>query len=154
MNQKQVNDALDKALDGDFADNFVASVPIVLPQKVEVPATCEAEQQQVKSNLYNTNEKLNAVLDYLINNLEDLSNQPGLVKTSPVSDIVEVAKTIGMINDKIYKYITPQKTEIPKNSKITQNNITFNNNGNKEEEVDSHFTLETLDKMIKDGKLK
>ena len=29
MNQKQVNDALDKALDGDFADNYVASVPIV-----------------------------------------------------------------------------------------------------------------------------
>lgn len=153
MNQKQVNDALDKALDGDFADNYVASVPIVLPQKVEVPATCEAEQQQVKSNLYNTNEKLNAVLDYLINNLEELSNQPGLVKTSPVSDIVEVAKTIGMINDKIYKYITPQKAELPKNSKITQNNITFNNNG-KEEDVDSHFTLETLDKMIKEGKLK
>ena len=56
-------------------------------------------------------------------------------------------------NDKIYKYITPQKPEIPKNSKITQNNITFNNNG-KDEDVDSHFNLETLDKMIKDGKLK
>lgn len=154
MNQKQVNDALDKALDGDFADNYIASVPIVLPQKVEVPATCEAEQQQVKSNLYNTNEKLNAVLDYLINNLEDLSNQPGLVKTSPVSDIVEVAKTIGIINDKIYKYITPPKSEIGKNSKITQNNITFNNNGNNNDEVDSHFNLETLDKMIKDGTIK
>lgn len=153
MNQKQVNDALDKALEGDFADNYIASVPIVLPQKVEVPATCEEEQKQVKTNLYNTNEKLNAVLDYLINNLEELSNQPGLVKTSPVSDIVEVAKTIGIINDKIYKYITPQKTEIPKNSKITQNNITFNHNS-KEEDVDSHFNLETLDKMIKEGTIK
>lgn len=154
MNQKQVNDALDKALDTDFGDSWSTSVPMVVPKEVNVPTTVEAEQQEVKKNLYNTNAKLSNVLDFLINNMEDLMNQPGLMKQSPVSDIVEVAKTIGIINDKIYKYTTPPKTEIPKNSKITQNNITFNNNKNEDENESESFSLETLDNLIKKGTIK
>lgn len=154
MNQKQVNDALDKALDTDFGDSWSTSVPMVVPDKVEVPANIEEEVKTVKENLYNTNAKLNNVLDFLINNMEDLMNQPGLMKQSPVSDIVEVAKTIGIINDKIYKYTTPPKPELPKNSKITQNNITFNSKNKDGEDEGNGFSLETLDNLIKTGSVK
>ena len=154
MNQKQVNDALDKALDTDFGDSWSTSVPMVVPDKVEVPANIEEEVKTVKENLYNTTAKLNNVLDFLINNMEDLMNQPGLMKQSPVSDIVEVAKTIGIINDKIYKYTTPPKTELPKNSKITQNNITFNSKNKDGEDDGNGFSLETLDNLIKTGSVK
>ena len=154
MNQKQVNDALDKALDTDFGDSWSTSVPMVVPEKVNVRANVEEEVKAVKENLYNTNAKLNNVLDFLINNMEDLMNQPGLMKQSPVSDIVEVAKTIGLINDKIYKYTTPPKTEIPKNSKITQNNITLNQVKKDGENEGNEFSLETLDNLIKKGTIK
>ncbi|MBO7043099.1 hypothetical protein J6W34_00810 [bacterium] len=154
MNQKQVNDALDKALDTDFGDSWSTSVPMVVPDKVEVPANIEEEVKTVKENLHNTNAKLNNVLDFLINNMEDLMNQPGLMKQSPVSDIVEVAKTIGIINDKIYKYTTPPKPELPKNSKITQNNITFNSKNKDGEDEGNGFSLETLDNLIKTGSVK
>lgn len=153
MNQKQVNEALDRALDSEFEDNFNTSVPMVIPEKVSVPATVAEEQTKVKENLYNTNEKLTAVLDYLVNNIEDLSREVGMIKTSPVNDIVSVAREISLINDKLYRYTLPQNPKNQNNRNITQNNIQFNKTDSKEEQSNEDFSLAKLDELIKTGKV-
>lgn len=149
MKQSQVNDILDKALESDFGDAPVTNVPMVVPDKVEIPANVEEEQKLIKQNLYDTNAKLSAVMDFLVNNIETLTQEVGMIKTSPVSDICSVAKEIGVINDRLYKYTQPL---IPKTLKATQNNINFNNE-KKDESNESKFSLEELDNLIKQGKV-
>ena len=73
-----------------------------------------------------------------------------MIKTSPFSDICSVAKEIGVINDRLYKYTQPI---VPKSFKATQNNINLNNE-KKDESENNNFSLETLDNLIKAGKVK
>lgn len=150
MKQSQVNDILDKALEADFNDVVSTNVPMVVPEKVNIPADTEKEQELIKQNLYDTSAKLSAVMDFLVNNIESLTQEVGMIKTSPVSDICSVAKEIGVINDRLYKYTQPT---IPKTFNATQNNINFNND-KKDESENKGFTLEALDNLIKNGKIK
>lgn len=150
MKQSQVNDILDKALEADFSDVVSTNVPMVVPEKVNIPADTEKEQELIKQNLYDTSAKLSAVMDFLVNNIESLTQEVGMIKTSPVSDICSVAKEIGVINDRLYKYTQPI---VPKSFKATQNNINFNNE-EKNKSEDNNFSLETLDNLIKAGKVK
>lgn len=150
MKQSQVNDILDKALEADFSDVVSTNVPMVVPEKVDIPSDIEKEQELIKQNLYDTSAKLSAVMDFLVNNIESLTQEVGMIKTSPVSDICSVAKEIGVINDRLYKYTQPV---VPKSLKATQNNINFNNE-KKNESEENNFSLETLDNLIKAGKVK
>lgn len=150
MKQSQVNDILDKALEADFSDVVTTNVPMVVPEKVNIPADTEKEQELIKQNLYDTSAKLSAVMDFLVNNIESLTQEVGMIKTSPVNDICSVAKEIGVINDRLYKYTQPI---VPKSFNVTQNNINSNNK-KKDEIEDNNFSLETLDNLIKAGKVK
>ncbi len=150
MKQSQVNDILDKALEADFSDVVSTNVPMVVPEKVNIPADTEKEQELIKQNLYDTSAKLSAVMDFLVNNIESLTQEVGMIKTSPVNDICSVAKEIGVINDRLYKYTQPI---VPKSFNVTQNNINSNNK-KKDEIEDNNFSLETLDNLIKAGKVK
>lgn len=150
MKQSQVNDILDKALEADFNDVVSTNVPMVVPEKVNIPADTEKEQELIKQNLYDTSAKLSAVMDFLVNNIESLTQEVGMIKTSPVNDICSVAKEIGVINDRLYKYTQPV---VPKSFNLTQNNINSNNK-KKDESEDNNFSLETLDNLIKAGKVK
>ena len=150
MKQSQVNDILDKALEADFSDVVSTNVPMVVPEKVNIPADTAKEQELIKQNLYDTSAKLSAVMDFLVNNIESLTQEVGMIKTSPVNDICSVAKEIGVINDRLYKYTQPV---VPKSFNVTQNNINSNNK-KKDESEDNNFSLETLDNLIKAGKVK
>lgn len=150
MKQSQVNDILDKALEADFSDIVSTNVPMVVPEKVNIPDDTKKEQELIKQNLYDTSAKLSAVMDFLVNNIESLTQEVGMIKTSPVSDICSVAKEIGVINDRLYKYTQPI---VPKSFKATQNNINLNNE-KKDESENNNFSLETLDNLIKAGKVK
>lgn len=151
MKQSQVNDILDKALEADFSDIVSTNVPMVVPEKVNIPADTEKEQELIKQNLYDTSAKLSAVMDFLVNNIESLTQEVGMIKTSPVNDICSVAKEIGVINDRLYKYTQPV---VPKSFNVTQNNINSNNKKKDESEDNNNFSLETLDNLIKAGKVK
>lgn len=150
MKQSQVNDILDKALEADFSDVVSTNVPMVVPEKVNIPADTAKEQELIKQNLYDTSAKLSAVMDFLVNNIESLTQEVGMIKTSPVGDICSVAKEIGVINDRLYKYTQPV---VPKSFNVTQNNINSDNK-KKDESEDNNFSLETLDNLIKAGKVK
>jgi len=104
MKTDKMIDVMDTALDKDFDDSVKYTVPMIMPEKAEVPVTISKEHEQVKTNLYNVSNKLMAVMDFLVNNLEELNQPSGMIKSSPVSEICSVAKEIGTINDKIFKY--------------------------------------------------
>lgn len=154
MNKEEINIALDRALESDFSDTAPCTVPMVIPEEVQLPSNNKEEQDTVKKTLLNTSAKLSAVLDYYVNNLEELSNNTGtLIKSSPVSDICSLAREIGLLNDKLYKYATPTKTDSDKKiDKLTQNNIIINKD--KEENTQQPFSLETLDNLIRSGTIK
>lgn len=155
MNVEQRNEALDEALESDFSGVSVhETTPMVIPEEKQLPADVEEQRKELKNVLYNTSNKLNAVLEYYVNNIENLSdiNNGAIIKTSPVSDICSLAREIGLISDKLYKYTLPPATKV---DKYTQNN-TFINSGNdkKDEEKTEPFTLAKLDELIKSGAVK
>lgn len=154
MKQADVNNALDKALDEGFATPTIASVPMTIPDEVKLPATAEEQKNIVKTNLYNMSNKLMAVLDFYVNNVETMvaPETISLIRLSPASEICSLAREIGILNDKLYKYA--QTNQEVDNAKKDSNNIHQTNiiikGGEKENKP---VSLADIDQMIKDGKI-
>lgn len=154
MKQADVNNALDKALDEGFATPTIASVPMTIPDEVKLPATAEEQKNIVKTNLYNMSNKLMAVLDFYVNNVETMvaPETTSLIRLSPASEICSLAREIGILNDKLYKYA--QTNQEVDNAKKDSNNIHQTNiiikGGEKENKP---VSLADIDQMIKDGKI-
>lgn len=154
MKQADVNNALDKALDEGFATPTITSVPMTIPDEVKLPATAEEQKNIVKTNLYNMSNKLMAVLDFYVNNVETMvaPEATSLIRLSPASEICSLAREIGILNDKLYKYA--QTNQEVDNTKKDSNNIHQTNiiikGGEKENKP---VSLADIDQMIKDGKI-
>lgn len=154
MKQADVNNALDKALDEGFATPTITSVPMTIPDEMKLPATAEEQKNIVKTNLYNMSNKLMAVLDFYVNNVETMvaPEATSLIRLSPASEICSLAREIGILNDKLYKY-TQTNQEVD-NTKKDSNNIHQTNiiikGGEKENKP---VSLADIDQMIKDGKI-
>lgn len=149
MKKDDIVKIMDAVSEADFPEQEVASVPMVIKETPEVPATIQEEQKLVKENLYDTETKLRSVLDYLVNNIEDLSAATGLIKQSPVQEICSVAREILNINDKIYKYsVDNNEKSFDKTKTLNVNQTNYNFNSDNKE----GFSLDDLDKHLKDGK--
>lgn len=154
MKQADVNNALDKALDEGFATPTITSVPMTIPDEMKLPATAEEQKNIVKTNLYNMSNKLMAVLDFYVNNVETMvaPEATSLIRLSPASEICSLAREIGILNDKLYKYA--QTNQEVDNTKKDSNNIHQTNiiikGGEKENKP---VSLADIDQMIKDGKI-
>lgn len=154
MKQVDVNNALDKALDEGFTTPTIASVPMTIPDEMKLPATAEEQKNIVKTNLYNMSNKLMAVLDFYVNNVETMvaPEATSLIRLSPASEICSLAREIGILNDKLYKYA--QSNPEVDNSKKDSNNIHQTNIIIKGDEKDNKpVSLADIDQMIKDGKI-
>ena len=154
MKQADVNNALDKALDEGFATPTITSVPMTIPDEVKLPATAEEQKNIVKTNLYNMSNKLMAVLDFYVNNVETMvaPEATSLIRLSPASEICSLAREIGILNDKLYKYAqTNQEVDNTKkdSNNIHQTNIIIKNG----EDDNKPVSLADIDQMIKDGKI-
>lgn len=145
MKKDDINNALDKALDSNFEGPSSPSVPMIIPEPIILPATITDEQKKIKENLYNVSEKLMAVMDYVTNNLDTLSDvsSMSLLKVSPVSDIVALANTIKSVNSKIWEFNEPptkdEKPAAPGELHLHKH---------------TGISLEDVDKMLKDEGLK
>lgn len=154
MKQADVNNALDKALDEGFATPTITSVSMTIPDEMKLPATAEEQKNIVKTNLYNMSNKLMAVLDFYVNNVETMvaPEATSLIRLSPASEICSLAREIGILNDKLYKYA--QTNQEVDNTKKDSNNIHQTNiiikGGEKENKP---VSLADIDQMIKDGKI-
>lgn len=154
MKQADVNNALDKALDEGFATPTITSVPMTIPDEMKLPATAEEQKNIVKTNLYNISNKLMAVLDFYVNNVETMvaPEATSLIRLSPASEICSLAREIGILNDKLYKYAqTNQEVDNTKkdSNNIHQTNIIIKNG----EDDNKPVSLADIDQMIKDGKI-
>lgn len=154
MKQVDVNNALDKALDEGFATPTITSVPMTIPDEMKLPATAEEQKNIVKTNLYNMSNKLMAVLDFYVNNVETMvaPEATSLIRLSPASEICSLAREIGILNDKLYKYAqTNQEVDNTKkdSNNIHQTNIIIKNG----EDDNKPVSLADIDQMIKDGKI-
>lgn len=154
MKQADVNNALDKALDEGFATPTITSVPMTIPDEMKLPATAEEQKNIVKTNLYNMSNKLMAVLDFYVNNVETMvaPEATSLIRLSPASEICSLAREIGILNDKLYKYAqTNQEVDNTKkdSNNIHQTNIIIKNG----EDDNKPVSLADIDQMIKDGKI-
>ena len=141
-------------MDEGFATPTIASVPMTIPDEMKLPATAEEQKNIVKTNLYNMSNKLMAVLDFYVNNVETMvaPEATSLIRLSPASEICSLAREIGILNDKLYKYA--QTNQEVDNAKKDSNNIHQTNiiikGGEKENKP---VSLADIDQMIKDGKI-
>lgn len=151
MKKDEVINILDNVVESDFAETKICSVPMIVPTTPNVPDTIQEEQIIVKKNLYDTDTKLRAVLDFLVNNIEELTMSSGLIKQSPVQEICSVAREIANINDKIYRYSSDNKSDSLDKAKtlnVNQTNYNFNSADKKE-----GFSIDDLDNQIKADKI-
>lgn len=151
MKKDEVINILDNVVESDFAETKICSVPMIVPTTPNVPDTIQEEQIIVKKNLYDTDTKLRAVLDFLVNNIEELTMSSGLIKQSPVQEICSVAREIANINDKIYRYSSDNKTDPIDKAKtlnVNQTNYNFNSTDKKE-----GFSIDDLDNQLKSDKI-
>lgn len=145
MSKKEAFSALDKTLDNDFDEIPPVMVPMVIKDS-NMPAEASEDAGVVRGNLYDVSTKLSSCFDFLVNNFEQQMNAPGLLKASPTTDIVEIAKAMVYVNKQILTIGDDKQKpkEKPKGDNNTQYN-TFIGSPNE------GFTTEMIDKMIKNA---
>ena len=145
MSKKEAFNALDKTLENDFDEIPPVMVPMVIKDS-NMPAEASEDAGVVRGNLYDVSTKLSSCFDFLVNNFEQQMNAPGLLKASPTTDIVEIAKAMVYVNKQILTMGDDKQKpkEKPKGDNNTQYN-TFIGSPNE------GFTAEMIDKMIKNA---
>lgn len=144
MSKKEAFAALDKTLENDFDEIPSITTPMVIPQTV-VPANISEDKEVVRKGLYDVSTKLGACFDFMVNNFQDQMSAPGIIKSSPTSDVVELAKAIVYVNQKILSVSDDKggKGNNPKSETNTQyNTVITDNNG---------LTTAVIDQMIKEA---
>lgn len=149
MKKEESNNILDKILDNGFDIEETSLVPIEVV-KTSLPAEVSEDVEKVRENLYDTSDKLKAVLDYLINNLDKDKGDTSFIKKSPIDEINDIAKSIVLVNTTIVKNANdqlrrntnpPNSPGVSGNQNNTQNNFFLN--------TDKKFSLKDVDDMIK-----
>lgn len=148
MSKKEAFAALDKTLENDFDEIPSITTPMVIPQTV-VPANIDEDKEVVRKGLYDVSTKLGACFDFLVNNFQDQMSAPGIIKSSPTSDVVELAKAIVYVNQKILSVNDDKggKGNNPKSETKSETNTQYNtvitdSNG---------LTTAVIDQMIKEA---
>ncbi len=145
MSKKEAFAALDKTLENDFDELPTVTTPMVIV-KTDVPAQRSEDNEIVRKNLYDVNDKLTSCFNFLVDNFESQMQAPGLLKASPTGDVVELAKAMVYVNKQLLT-LSDDKSgakEKPKEEHNTQyNTVIADPNGG--------ITTAVLDKMIKNA---
>jgi len=139
-------DVINKSLDANLLD-FEDKPEIKELVVIETPLPDATEDfNQVRKNLYDLNDKCMAALNYLVDNIEFIQQQPGILKATPTELISDIVKTALQVNDKLIKVNTPVT---PKS--MTQINMKSDNPENKDLKANTN-ALKDLDKKLKEIK--
>ncbi len=145
MSKKEAFNALDKTLDNDFDE----ANPIMVPMKIKstnVPANRSEDNELARKNLYEINDKLSSCFDFLVQNFQSQMEAPGLLKTTPTGDVVELAKAMVYVNKQILTLDAPK--ENPKEKPTEEHNTQYNTLIT---DSSGHITPAIIDSMIKNA---
>lgn len=132
--------SLEMALENGFPESEPFQVPMVV-EETKVPITTDEDKSIIRNDLFDVKTKLHSVFNFLINNVQTQMEAPGIIKASPVNDIIELAKGIVYVDKSILTMNKDDtKTTAPETPK-EQHNTQLNLYGD--------VTADDLDKLIK-----
>lgn len=143
MSKKEAFSVLDSTLDNDFEETNPFQSPLV-PVKSNMPEKVEEDRGVVRSDYYEVKAKLFSCLNFMVDNFETQAQAPGLLKTTPTNDVVELAKAIVYIDKQILSASDVNNKETSKHSggdTNTQYNTFIGDS--------KGITAEAIDQMIK-----